>query len=164
MRGRDVGVVHQPSPGSAEFQKLALEKTPSIVVLKIEGDDVYSNMMLVSQALLAKGYSVRDYNITLRELTKNDLLVRKPLDPEVLEKASRIFSEAAAVAGTIEVLELEPLHARLSLSWIDLKTRKTLWSGKATYMGYTFGDKNRFEAAIRDMIQQTFAQFPAAKP
>lgn len=164
LSGRDLGVVHQPSPGSAEFQRLALEKTPSIVVLKIQGDDVHSNVMLVSQALLAKGYSVRDYNITLRELAKADLLVRKPLDPEAIEKASRLFAEAAAVAGTIEVLQLEPLHARLSLTWIDLRTRKALWSGKATYVGYTFGDKNRFEAAIREMIQRTFALFPAANP
>ncbi|OGL58629.1 MAG: hypothetical protein A3J27_13715 [Candidatus Tectomicrobia bacterium RIFCSPLOWO2_12_FULL_69_37] len=162
--GRDVGVVHQPPRGSAEFQRLALERTPSIVVLKIEGDDTRSNMEIISQVLLAKGYSVRDFHVTLEELTKAGLLARAPLDPEAIERASRLFTEAAAVAGSLEVLQLEPLRAQLSLAWIDLKTRKVLWTAKATYSGYTFGGRDRFEAAIRDMVEQALAPLPPAKP
>lgn len=162
--GRDLNVVYQPPPESAAFRRLALEKTPSVVVLKIEGDDVRSNMMFVTHVLLEKGYAVRDFAVTLDQLSKADLLVRKPLDPETIRKASGLFTERAAIAGTLEVYQLEPLHAQMSLSWIDLGTRKVLWTAKGAYSGYTLGGANRFEQAVRDMVRQLLAPLPAAKP
>jgi len=164
MSGRDMSVEHQPPAGSAAFRGLALEKTPSIVVLKIDGDDVRSNMESVSQALVSRGYLVRNYSATLDELTKAGLLHSRSLDPEALRKASQIFKEEAAVAGTLEVSQLEPLRARLSLSWIDLRTLKTLWTAKADYSGYAIGGRNRFEAAVRDMIERALAPLPPARP
>ncbi|MEK6711834.1 MAG: hypothetical protein AABZ64_14775, partial [Nitrospinota bacterium] len=133
LNPRDLAVTYQPAPGSAEFQRLGLEKTPSVVVLKVDGDDVQSNIRTISQALLRKGYSVRDYGVALEELAKSGLLHRKPLDPETIQRASRVFTEAAAVAGTVEVLQMEPLNAQLSLAWIDLRTGKILWTAKAAY-------------------------------
>lgn len=164
LRGRNLETAHQPPPASAAFRALALEKTPSVVVLKVDGDDIQSNMATVSQALLAKGYSVRDYHVTLRELARAGLLAREPLDPEALRDAARLFSEAAAVAGSVEISQLEPLRAQLSLAWIDLKSGKTLWSAKATYAGYVFGEGDRYEAALRDMVERALAPLPAAKP
>jgi hypothetical protein len=164
LRRRSVEASHQPPPGSAAFRSLALERTPSVVVLKVDGDDIQSNMMLVTQALLAKGYSVRDYHVTLREITRAGLLARKPLDPEALQEASRLFSEAAAIAGSFEVLQLEPLRAQLSLAWIDLRAGKTLWSAQASYAGYVFGAGDRYEAALRDLVERALAPLPAAKP
>ncbi len=161
----NISIAYSPSPHTRKFQDLHLEKTSSIVALKIGGGDIRANMANVSHALIERGFAVRDYSLTLRALGRENLLSRKSLDPELLQRAAERFPESAAIAGSVEVVQKEPLRLFLVLNWIDMKTRKVIWSAKATYEGRRLaaGEETVADAARR-LVDGVLYVVPRAEP
>ena len=161
----NISITYSPPPHTRKFQDLHLEKTSSIVALKIGGGDIRANMANVSQVLIERGFAVRDYSLTLRALGRENLLSRKPLDPELLRRAAELFPESAGIAGSIEVVQKEPLRLFLDLNWIDMKTRKVIWSAKATYEGRRLAAGEEAVAdAARRLVDDVLYVVPRAEP
>ncbi len=161
----NISITYSPPPHTRKFLDLHLEKTSSIVALKIGGGDIRANMANVSQVLIERGFAVRDYTLTLRDLGRENLLTRKPLDPELLRRAAELFPESAGIAGSIEVVQKEPLRLFLALNWIDMKTRKVIWSAKATYEGRRLAAGEEAVAdAARRLVGDVLYVVPRAEP
>ncbi len=164
LKGGSTDATFDPSPGSAAFQRLRLEKTESVVILNIQGDDVHGSMKKIYRAMLDKGYSVRDVDDTLRTLGRASLLGQKSTAPAYLKKAASIFSEQVAVAGKVEVVQASPTRVLVELYLIDLKKQKILWKAKASHVGRYFSVNNPFEKAVVESVTKVFSVLPQGNP
>jgi hypothetical protein len=156
--------IYDPPPGSVAFRRLHLEKTESVVVLSIEGDDVRGSMLKIYRTMLDKGYSVRDIDNTILILKRANLVGKKSTTPEYIKKASGIFKEQIAVAGKVEVIQADPLRVLVILNLIDLKKQKILWTAKLSYSGRYLGVGNPFERAVNESVQKSLSVLPRANP
>ena len=158
VRAGRIHVEYQPPPESPAFRKLQLEKTRSIVILEIEGGDLLRNMGIIQQALLIKGYAVRDVGKTLRALIKMNLAQQDSDSPEMIQKAASLFKDDAAILGRIDEEE-KTARIFIELHWIDLKTKKKMWTAKSFYVG-----SETYENATMDMLKNIFSPLPQAMP
>ncbi|MEE9274460.1 MAG: hypothetical protein V3V62_04025 [bacterium] len=160
---RSLDVTYDPPLDSKAFRDLHIEKQVTVVTLKIAGDDVRSNMARVTENLLSKGYAVRDYNETIRILAKENLIRRKPMEPEVLDKSAKLFPDQAGIAGNIQVLQMEPLKVILELHWIDMKARKSVLTIKAALSEWSIAGAGRDYIAVQNMIDKALEGIPRAR-
>jgi hypothetical protein len=164
LGGGKTDAMYDPPPGSAAFRRLHLEKTESVVILNIEGDDVSGSMTKIYRTMLDKGYAVRDIGNTLLILKRANLLGKKSTTPEYIKKVSGIFKEQIAVAGRVEVIQADPLRVLVALYLIDLKKQKILWTVKSSYSGRYLGAGNPFERAVVESVQKSLSVIPRANP
>ncbi len=164
LKSGSTEVTYDPRPGSPAFRALRLEKTESVVILNIEGDDVRGSMEKIYRVMLDKGYAVRDSNETLLTMKRANLLGRKSTDPAYLKKAAATFNEQIAIAGSVELIQVEPTRVLVALHLVDLKNQKILWTVKASYVRRYFGSLNPYERAVIDSIEKSLSVLPRAKP
>ena len=83
----------------------------------------------------------------------------------MLQRAGELFPESAGIAGSIEVVQKEPLRLFLVLNWIDMKTRKVIWSAKATYEGRRLAAGEEAAADVaRRLVEGALYVVPRAEP
>lgn len=164
LKNASSDAVYDPPLGSAAFQRLRLEKTKSIVILNIEGDDVHGNMKKIYRAILDKGYAIRDVNDTIQVMRRSGLLGKKSTTPENIKKAAGFFTEQTGLAGRVEIVQASPPRVQIALYLIDLKKQKIIWTIKSSFVGRYFSSGNPFEQAATDAIARALSGLPRANP
>ncbi len=160
LKTGSVSASYRPAPGSAAFGRIGFQNAKSVAVLAIKGDDAREAMRIITLALLKKGYGVRNVDTTVRSLRRANLLQHGPADPEMIEKAARIFDDDLAVSGEVNLISKEPVRIALELYWFDLKSRKRVWTVKSSFSGLRFSGTAPYERAVRETIRKSLLVVP----
>lgn len=160
LKTGSVSASYRPAPGSEAFGRIGFQNAKSIAVLEIKGDDAREAMKLITLALLKKGYFVRNVDSTVRSLRRANLMHYGPADPEMIEKAARIFDDDLAVSGKVNLIDREPVRIALELYWFDMKSRKRVWTVKSSFSGRRFSGVSPYESAVREAIRKSLLPLP----
>ncbi|MEE9256713.1 MAG: hypothetical protein V3V56_06065 [bacterium] len=155
-----VSASYRPAPGSEAFGRIGFQNAKSVAVLAIKGDDARSAMNIITLVLLKKGYAVRNVDMTVRALRRANLLQYRPADPEMIDKAARIFDDDLAVSGKVSLIGREPVRITLDLYWFDLRSRKRVWTVKSFFSGRRFSGAGPYESAVRETIRESLLVVP----